>query len=231
MTSQLDDLFAPAELDADLAPFIEGDGPMGPMLRHPLAYAMFYTPEQNRMLNRGYHAKRAALHTALDERDWSSYVFLHERPYRLEAFLELGEHLADDPAAYWSLFGRVWIDSENIRQNYEVWTRLLRLGDRVEMRAMMDDDERARLDVMPSEFTIFQGHTDERDDGWSWTLDLGTASWFARRFARLEDASPLVTEGKVKRDDVIALLTSRNEEEVLVDRDLVSIVEVVRCDQ
>jgi hypothetical protein len=85
----------------------------------------------------------------------------------------------------------------------------------------MDEDERLALAKMPTEFTVYQGCTDERDDGWSWTTIEETARWFARRFADLEHANPVLRVARVKLNDVTAYFTRRNESEILIDPSLV----------
>jgi len=74
---------------------------------------------------------------------------------------------------------------------------------------------------LPAWIPVFQGHTNESHDGWSWTTNKSTAEWFAQRFADFEDATPVVTSGTVRRCDVLAFFTRRGENEILVKRGLV----------
>jgi hypothetical protein len=204
------------DLCPELEAYFEDDGKW-PMIRHPLVYSIMHNPIQNRMVNRQLEEKKDALERARLSQDWNSFVFLHERPYRCNALTKLmGFDVPDD--WWWKLVAEVWVDSENIRENREVWDVILR-GDsrRGPSGAMMNDDEYAELRAMDETFTVWQGCTSERDDGWSWTIDKEKAEWFAERFAKLEHAGPRLREATVRRDDVIAYFTGRNESEILID--------------
>ena len=83
---------------------------------------------------------------------------------------------------------------------------------------------REALKAMGPVLSVWQGHTTDRDDGWSWTLDLEKAEWFARRFASMEGSEPVLTHGMVAKADVVAYFTRRNEEEILVAPENVSTV-------
>lgn len=212
--AKLHDWFGEEDLHPDLEPWVEEEGTFGPILRHPLVYSLFYAPPLNKSINQQYTHKLEALAEYEAEGNWSGYVFIHERPYRVTAFTAIEGNLED--AEYWELLARIWTDSENIRQNPEVWEGFLR-SERPAREQMMNAEERAVLDGMADEFTVYQGHTTARDDGWSWTLNLKTAEWFARRFAELEDSKPVVTTAKVFKADVTAYLNRRNESEIIVD--------------
>jgi hypothetical protein len=110
-------------LDPELQPWVE-DGPIGPMLKHPLVYQIGII---NGWANRSLRYKQEALTRATEERDWHTVVFLHERPWRADALYKLvqvyGDALPDQ--TYWELVGSVWTDSENIWQNEMIWEDLL----------------------------------------------------------------------------------------------------------
>lgn len=218
MTSQLEHfekLFAtPEPLDPELGLHVY-EGSLGMMIKHPLVFSICHHPVLNAMMNAQLRAKKDALAVALAEQDWSSYIWLHERPYRVDGFIKVQRFMSDSD--YWELLGQAWIDSENIPQNPGLWYELLG-SDRPERECIMDDDEREALAAAPDHLVVFQGHTTRRDDGWSWTLSLATAEWFAERFARLEGGRPRVTTAIASKVDVIAYFTRRNESEVLIDR-------------
>jgi hypothetical protein len=84
------------ELVPELRPYVCDWPPFGKMLDHPLVRvtqldarfknALPGTPRTNvELANRSYRDKRAQLTAAVDSKDWHSYVFLHERPHRLDA--------------------------------------------------------------------------------------------------------------------------------------------------
>lgn len=216
----LDFIGEPEELDPALIPYLSESENGWLMIRHPLVYSIVHSPPLNKLVNAQLRAKRAAVDLAYDKNDWHSYIWLHERPYRVDAFQEIMEWMSDEQ--YWSLLGDIWIDSENIRQNPDEWEELLN-SERPLRAFIMDDDERADLDDMPAVITVYQGHTTVRDDGWSWTTERETALWFAHRFANLEQGTAALSTGTVNKADVLAYFTGRNESEILVERSLVTI--------
>lgn len=180
-------------------------------IKHPLVNTI-HSPGTNRVVNRQYEAKKAELARAADEGEWATWIWIHERPWRFEALLEVADKVDDEQ--FWHGVRDVWMDSENIREHEDEWDELLRT-DRPGREHMMDDEEREALAALPDEITVYQGHTDERDDGWSWTTNRQTAEWFARRFASMEDGEPLLTTATVKKGDVTAYLLGRSEFEIL----------------
>lgn len=191
------------ELHPDLVPWVEQNGPLGPMLRHPLVYeiALFH----NGMANAQYAAKRERLAQAEASADWHSYIFLHERPHRFDALLQVQEMAGTVPA---DLVRSVWMDSENVWQNYEDWLQVLEDAGNI-----MDEDDQAAFDKLPTTITVYRGaQADLNEDGLSWTLDRDRAAWFARRFS---PTSPILLQAQVRKTDVIAVLLGRGEDEIL----------------
>lgn len=213
------DFFRPEPLDPDLSEYVQQTS-FGQVLRHPLVYSVPYFPPLNRCLNRQLKSKREGLTAASNTMDWMTYLMLHERPWRATAFDTLSPQLTDPE--YWNMLGWLWVDSENIPENVELWERFLRAG-RTGSQHMMNDQERAALEALPDTLEIFQGHTDQRTDGWSYTTQKDTAVWFAHRFADLEQAKPMLTAGTVDKKRVHAYLLRRGEHEVLVDPDAVAV--------
>lgn len=222
----LEEIFADAiagkgfdELDPDLLDHLIDTRDLGQWIKHPLVFAPFYNPALHRLYNEQLRMKREALARAEEEKDWNSYVYLHERPYRVNAFRSIQHRIGD--GTYWKLLGSIWRDSENIRENHEEWVGLIS-SPRARREEMMSPEDREALLLMPLAFTIHQGHTDRRDDGYSWTTSPDTAAWFANRFADMEQARPMVTTAVVAKRDVIAYMTNRNEFEILVSPELVT---------
>ena len=206
------DLGRPEELEPDLEYYVDESNGF-PTLRHPLVYAVPYMSSMNALYNRQYLGKKDQLADASDTGDWHGYVYLHERPYRLDALLEISDEV--DDATFWSLLSGIWMDSENIPENQELWNEIFDSG-RAGMENMMRNDEREALAALPQKIKIYQGHTGDRDDGWSWTTDKSVALWFAQRFSQLEGSDAQVTEATADKNDVLAYLLGRGESEILV---------------
>lgn len=192
----------------------------GPMLHHPLVIELSPRPG---LANARYQAKRQALEEAIGEGEWARAVWLHERPYRLDALLDLADDLDDDD--YWSILADIWVDSENIWQNLYEWAEAL---DANRSGSPMSADEAAALAAMPDVIPVYRGAAEDvNEEGLSWSVDRERAEWFARRSAT-DEAAPVLLVGEVAKADVIAYFTSRNESEIVVaDWGLVDVVERV----
>jgi hypothetical protein len=209
------------DLHPDLAAYIE-EGGHWPMLRHPLVYHVPYAPQMNAFLNQMYKQKMASVEKAEAEGNWSAYIWWHERPWRLWAFLGIEQGIEDD-AEWWELLGTIWEDSENIHQNRGIWEDLF-LSPRPSREYLMDEEERAFLVGLPDSFLVYRGCSAAYTwEGLSWTLDKDKALWFAHRFSKREG---VVIAGEVKKQDVLAYLGGRGEKEILVHWSDVEEVEI-----
>lgn len=220
------ELFKQEPLCTELKRYVrKPQGRMG--IFHPLLHEPFCIPELNHHYNRRFQYNKEALEKALDSQDWEGYVFIHERPYRIEAFVNIMDRLNDE--SYWRILSATWIDTENYFQFKDVWHSLLS-SNRPKREAMMDEDDRKVYDALPDVFTIYRGREpgdplsrlgkrDIKKFGMSWTLKLEVAQFFAKRFQRYptnRGITPLIYEAKVERKNIIAYLGGRNEAEVLV---------------
>lgn len=210
------------ELIQELRDAVSDDGTGLSFIRHKFIHGL-YIPVLDSFLNEQLRRKQAAAILARANKDWDTFVFLHERPYRAEAFEEIADDMSDDE--YWSLLADVWIDSENIPEMRHIWDELL-ASPRSGRLSMMMDDERLEYDALPDTITVYQGHTEDRDDGWSWTTDPSIAQWFADRFANMEKSPGYVTTATVSKKDVHAFLTRRGESEILTDPETINIVSI-----
>lgn len=189
-----------------------------PALRHPLVYSVPHLPGMNWLANDQLRHKGALCEQALTDGDWDAFVLLHERPYRPDALLQAVDELAREPltpADYWQLVAWVWRDSENIHQNMHKWRDLWARPRYRSSRSAcaMNPEEQAALAAMPREIRVFRGQSALHPPGMSWTPDRDRAVWFA---FRLRPEEPTVISGRVRRDDVLAYLTGRGEDEIVV---------------
>jgi len=206
------------ELDPELESYYEINEDGWAMIRHPLVYSVLHTENMNAMVNHQLKYKREAVAKAEDEQRWYSYLFLHERPYRVEAFEAIQLRLTDEE--YWKLLRDIWVDTENIWQNQTSWWRLM-ISDRPGRREhMMTEEERAALDQdFDERITVYRGY--HPPGGWaalSWTTNSITAKFFARRLAITDEqkANMRVAEGVIHKENVIAFLNGRGEEEIVL---------------
>lgn len=153
---------------------------------------------------------------------FSHYLFLTEKPYRLDALLELAQagEFDSDPAAYWALVGRFWVDSD-IDESHTVWSDLLQmdLPGRLQMTSETDRDV---LSALPEQVQIWRGFAASSGDiapehalgGHSWSLSEDVARRFARSFAG-PSGRPALARATLPKDRILALLLGRGEEEVV----------------
>lgn len=211
--------FPKVELDPELSPWIQSLPGLGwPALRHPLVYAVPYFPEENDRLNKYYAHKKAEMYKARDDGDFTKFVFIHERPYRLEAFDEIESELDDKP--YWEILSQIWTDTENFWQNMKMWKNFWR-SDRPWRDSVMDDDEKKSFADLPEMITIYRGFTHgEAVNGLSWTLSKEKAVWFAKRFSTEERSHkhpPRIASTTINKSLAFAYLESRGEQEIVID--------------
>lgn len=206
---KIEDVFGvQEELCAELRSCIEVAGGMT-MIRHPLVYSVPHFDVMNGMLNRALDAKKKMVCEATDSRDWLRYVFLHERPHRLQAFLDCCFSIRDDE--YWSVLKSVWIDSENIWQSKEIWREIFKKGKEEAKRFMSIEDVKV-FEKLPDEFVVYRGHRNNKDKrGLSYTLSLSVAKKFSKRF----DGQGHIVERVIKKSDVFAYTNGRKEQEII----------------
>ena len=182
------------------------------MVRHPLVYSVPYHPSENAMLNYRLKLLKEAVAAKLLESDFAGFVFLHEKPYRLDAFMSISDKLT--PYQYWELLGEVWVNSENIWQNKSHWDDLLKakISDK---HAFMSIEDQKEFSKLPSSFVAFRGCTNLNENGYSYTLDKDIAERFSRWSMRDKSKGIVITR-EVKKKDVFAFTNSRGEKEVII---------------
>jgi hypothetical protein len=211
----LDHLAARRErLNPELVDYLS-ESPFGLILSHPLVHRVGVHPDRAGIVNSCYREKLKAIDQAVAKGQWSKFVDLHERPYRLDAFMEIAEHLPDKK--FWVLLAYVWTDSENIWQNLQHW-RALWNTERPGKQFAMDAKERKEFKQLPDKITIYRGisngHTAK---GMSWTLDREKAIWFAKRFQN-SCTPPILLRARANKSDVHAMVLGRKETEIVIER-------------
>lgn len=163
--------------------------------------------------NARFTQKRALAVSALETGRWNEYVFLHERPYRLDA---LNDCISTglNGSAYWALVGEVWCDSANIFQNKTRWEEIWSSNE-PQRHSCMTTDEQAFLSSLKWPQTVWRGGTDPIDlSSLSWTLDRKVAADFAKRHAR--ESKQLCIASRIVRDaEVLACFLRRKEHEIV----------------
>lgn len=187
------------KLDPELAQYLEPMAGLGQMIRHPLVYSVPYFGEaENERLNERLVYLKRTIKKAQESGDHSRYVFMHERPYRFSALLELTGEIPD--AEFLPLILEVYVDSENARENFDEWEDLL--------YPLTGTDPWNTLAALKEPITVYRGGVKQ---GFSWTTSLETAKWFAGRF----DGTGDIWTATVAKSDIVAYYDGRNEREII----------------
>lgn len=215
-------------LSPELEPYLSEASSGMPALRHPLVYQVPYFSQLAWQANDQLAHKNQSLARARQEGDWHSFVFLHERPYRLRAF-QAAEQLSDswagrhplDDEAYWELLGDVYADTENFWQESLGWGKALRSG-RPHRECFMSRDERQAFRELPDELVLYRGINGRaRKRSWAWTLDRDRGIFFAHRLAGIREMKgsrpPSLVTATASRSDAVGYLSRRGESEIVAD--------------
>lgn len=205
------------QLCSELLPYVEDRPVLGKILHHPLIVEFPINLECCAAVNVRFNEKNRMLQEAEDTEDWRTYIWLHERPYRIQALYFIEAEIGNKE--FWELFADVWMDTENQFQYYNQLEELLKSG-RPDKEFLMSEEEREFLKALPETgIQIYRGfHIPEKRFGMSWTLDLEKAKWFAKRLPRASD-TPEVIAGLVDKKFIHAYFDGRNESEILVFHD------------
>lgn len=188
------------------------------MINHPLVHEPLYIEAANAHYNRSLLVKKKTLEEFYAEEKYGSWVFLHEKPYRLKAFDDLEDQLDSDGIVLndrtrWNLLRSIWTNSENIWQNLDRWCEHFEQENRNTIRLGMESEDLEAFHNLPPRITIYRGTQKGKNPGLSYTLNKGKAQWFAERF----DNEPLVIERIVEKEDCLWYLSNRGEDEIVID--------------
>lgn len=212
--AKLHEAYPPADLHPDLEAALVTLPNGWVCIKHPLVFSMLHHPMANSIVNAQLAAKREAVAKAELEKRWDTYIFLHERPHRCEALMDIADDLSNEE--YWRLVGSTWTDTENAHQCYDAWEELLG-SERGSRESLMTDEELVALAKLPDLILIYRGFSwTESDEGYSWTLSIERAKWFARRYKEMDGhGSARIAVGCIDKPNVIAHFLTRGEDEIV----------------
>jgi hypothetical protein len=216
--------FTPEALHPDLEKHVRRDNALGSCIHHPLVIQVFHVPQMNKMVNAQYANKLRAVAEARAAREWDRFVFLHERPYRLDALLQVLPKLTGTRKG-WKLIEEVWTDAEGVGINFDAWETIFSSGG---ARLMMNTKERRAFDVLPESVEVYRGAKHKHRRGFSWTLSREKAEWFAQRFDMR--GAVLLSRTIAPARDALALLLGRGEDELLLRPHVARSLRGVRVD-
>lgn len=153
------------------------------------------------------------------QKNLSGVFWMINKPDRLQ-ILHLVSGMWEMNGEYETILRDAWTSTEFPPQLPN--RTLISLFERADKSKMMDDVEKAKLGELPEVITIWRGLQDKRakTKGLSWTVNRNTAIWFATRWK--SDQTKLVT-AKIRKEYVYAYINQRNEEELVVNPNHLSI--------
>lgn len=235
-------------LAPELHQFVDRNGPSGPMFDHPLYRDMHMLVTAAMPARRDYRdieipAGLARINAIIEEQikcraeaatcgQWGRYVFVHYRPYRVDALLNAIQRVG--ASRLWHLVGQVWRDSEDNMASAiewgEIWSHAYdgkHGGFRKCFERVMGAPDRRAYDALPEFLTCYRGCKEEHHAyGYSWTIDREKAEWFARR----RIGAGIVAKTQVHKSVVLAYFSDRKESEVVLDIDYIEGVEITHLE-
>jgi len=173
------------ELEPELSEFIT-DGPLGQMIHHPFFVRIGYIPQLNARFNEEFLKMKRSVDEARNDRDWSRFLWLHEKPYRFNALDQIWGSIRRERKKA-ELFIDVWTVSENLWQTRDIWEDMIEQIPNSHFHAAMEAEDRETLDSFEYPLHVYRGGNPEHDQCWSWTTSRKTAEWFSQRFEDVED--------------------------------------------
>lgn len=161
------------------------------------------------LYNKPYRVRRELAQKYLEKENFDSFIFIHERPFRLEALVEVLFSIKKEDL--FRIVEYVWTDSEGPCVNLEVWKYIFNYCEEL---GVLEDSKRD----LPEKFTIYRGtRAGIEDIGISWTLDASVAKMFSERFyTKRTDKQPIVKVKEVKKEDIFLFTDARGEKEVIL---------------
>ena len=161
------------------------------------------------LYNKPYRARKGLAQKYLEEENFDSFIFIHERPFRLEALVEVLFSIKKEDL--FRIVEYVWTDSEDPCVNLEVWKYIFNYCEEL---GVLEDSKKD----LPEKFTIYRGtRAGIEDTGISWTLDASVAKMFSERFyTKRTNKQPIVKIKEVKKEDIFLFTDARGEKEVIL---------------
>jgi hypothetical protein len=207
------------ELNPDLVPYVRVWTSERITLAHPLCLVEDPLTMPAPRINRGYAALSKQAKEKREARDWSSYIWTHERPFRLYALLSIEPELSD--VQYWQLLSEVWRYSENIYENLRQWVTALS-SSRPERQEFMSTEDRACFEALPPTVTIYRGYRPNiNHKGLSWSLSKEVAQRLSKNVVppgtdlKLSREGGKVRQKTISKTKALAYLNGRGEQEVI----------------
>ena len=140
---------------------------------------------------------------------------LMRKAYRIYFLKEIYELEIADEKTCGNALGEIWAMLENNDStDEETKSLMLTWLLNADKNVIMNKDDLLVYNSLPDKITIYRGiQPNESAKGFSWSLSVDTAAWFAQRFEPKGGVYSLT----VNKKHVIAYINTRNEKEIIVD--------------
>ncbi len=210
-------------LNPELMPYLaDKSGFMA--IQHPLFYDVPFFPGGEALANARFAINQYLAEQYLEAKDYLGYISVHERPYRIDALLEVYDKL--DAEVCIEAFLEHFVDSENVSQAKGDWIGLIEYMGVEAIQEHLNDREMLEPVNLsnPGKIEVFRGvclqdasepSTHPKHIGLSWTTDYDVAERFANRFTTKESI-PVIISTEVSIENVIGPFNTRDEMEVII---------------
>jgi hypothetical protein len=206
------------ELNGELVEsIIESKGML--FIQHPLLTTL-YCEQLNAFYNRSLEQQKESIAEALEKNDLEQVIFLHSRPFRMNALIEMVTLAANrrrDVDQIARLILSTWVDAEwpgaADKDVLSLWLTMF--------NQYVRDSELGRKAREHVPEQLFRGtigyEIKHRRLGLSWTASKERAIWFATRSVQYFGGVPIVYSVQPKREEILAIYCDRSEDEFILD--------------
>lgn len=177
-------------------------------IHHPLLVTRTYFSDLNAQYNRVFRLRRKSLAAAHESKNWKVAVSIHERPFRMSAFVSYADEMGDEE--YWSTIRDLWLDPRVHMSGRDRWPALL-ASKRSGREHLMLGPDMDLYDSLVDPVRVYRGTSETRKPGISWTLDQDVAHRYARKAAASDRETKMVLIGEVYKCDIIATFARDSE--------------------
>jgi hypothetical protein len=164
--------------------------------------------------------KLEALSRSAEAGDWSRWLWVFERPYRVEALRMITEAGKLSGRRLAELILDVWQDTEFPHESQQDWEYLFGEVTVQTLNWALGEEEKIARNELPVMVRVYRGAGQWNNviryepDGFSWTLDVDKAHWFARRFNPKGTASYVIGT-ELPLHELVGPLMNRGEQEMI----------------
>jgi len=174
---------------------------------------------------------------ALRDRDWQHYIMIHDSNNIMSGFIAFETFLDDKD--YFYFLGQSVVLTNTLWQYRDAVLESMKGRDKSAAVYMMSRQERAYLKSLPDILTIYRACKKSNQAGLSWTLSHDTAKFFTLHMkagslidnvfqtirsgasvagrSRYNKLKSFILHGQCRKQDIIAYLNNRDEDEILID--------------